>query len=181
MTPKTKSSKVRFRILLYSVVFILLALPTIHSISSNLERAAIHRAMGYFQNVSEIQISRSSSEVVIRQEEIDFSGTKMLLNPFGAGSIGISASERRTFQRRSHDVFVSMTYSVDGNALFSARIYIFTHHPLSAQSRTGGGAISNNIFTINGYYAVAFMSNSNFMLNLGDGIIEFLQTWSDEA
>ena len=154
------TEKIR-RLILYAVILIILILIRHAFITLRLQgHLETMRIMASYPYVDWIRINLDES-VDVRYGDPKLDEVKYSRYPFYTGRINLQSSTRRWLVGISQGNIGQILYYADGELLFSLDIFIFIENPLPIP--VGEPGIGNNVFVLNGYYAIALVTNSNFM------------------
>jgi len=117
-----------------------------------------------FDRVNKIIISGSSQECRIDENSDVFGKAKELLYPLHPLAGGMPPSSKRVLQRRAYSLLAKISFYEDNARLVSIDIYTFINNPFSAEMDS---VFANNVFTIDNFYAIAFVSGTNHMGSFG--------------
>ena len=165
-TPSITPKKIRSLILVVVAAIILVLIR--HAISTLRlhDHHEVMRIMASYLYVDRIHINLGEG-TDIRYGNPKFDEVKYSFYPFYKGRVFLQSSTRRWLVRISQGNIGQILYYVDGELLFSLDIFTFIENPLPPGQPSG-----NNVFMLNGYYAVAFVTNTNFMASFRLGAID---------
>jgi len=125
-----------------------------------------------YSTVDTIVIDDSNQVCSIADGEGYFDEIQMLLYPFHNGTISPHARDIRTLQRQSERQFAEIVFYNGNSYLISLTIRLYEEHPFP-EVDGDRDVFARSVFTVDGYYALAFINGSNHLANFS------FDSWDD--